>query len=165
MLIRREVPADSAAIADVITAAFAEAEHSDGTEARIVERLRADGDLSLSLVAIVDSQLVGHVGFSPVAIDGADEAWFGLGPVSVHPQHQRRGIGAVLIREGLALLRLREAQGCVVLGDPGYYERFGFAHDPSLIYPGAPPEYFMRLALIEAPLPTGTVAYAAGFSA
>lgn len=163
MLIRHEAPADVAAIAGVTTAAFAEAEHSDGTEAAIVERLRADGDLALSLVAIEDGEVMGHVAFSPVTIDGAVGRWFGLGPVSVSPEHQRRGIGKALIRAGLAHLEAEGAQGCVVLGSPDYYRRFGFEHDGGLRYPDAPPEYFMRLPFGAAAVPRGIVAYAAGF--
>lgn len=164
MLIRHEVPADIPAIAELTTAAFAKAEHSDGTEAAIVERLRAAGDLALSLVAIEDGELVGHVAFSPIRIEDAADGWLGLGPVSVSPRHQRRGIGTALIREGLRELEAEGALGCVVLGNPEYYRRFGFEHDVELRYPDAPPEFFMRRLFGPTPAPRGLVAYASAFA-
>jgi putative acetyltransferase len=160
--IRDEAPGDEAAIAEVTTLAFAGAPHSDGTEAAIVARLRADGDLALSLVAEEAGRIVGHAAFSPVTIEGAVCGWFGLGPVSVLPERQGEGVGSGLIDQGLERLRDFRAIGCVVLGDSGFYGRFGFMHDPRLWYPGPPAEYLQRLIFTGAP-PTGTVAYARGF--
>lgn len=162
MEIRPERAGDEPAIAGLIKRAFALAEHSDGTEAEIVERLRDAGALSLSLVATEGADIVGHVAFSPVRIEGRDIGWFGLGPVAVEPQCQRGGIGARLIEEGLAQLRARRSDGCVVLGEPAYYGRFGFKADPRLTYPGPPPEYFQMLSFAE-DVPSGSVAYHAAF--
>jgi putative acetyltransferase len=162
MPIRPEQPADAAAIRALTTEAFAAAPHSSGTEAAIIDGLRAAGALTLSLVAVEDSEIVGHVAFSPVTIDGAERGWFGLGPVSVRPDRQRGGVGSELIRDGLQRLREIGAGGCVLLGDPGYYGRFGFAADPALVLEGVPPEYFMRLAF-GAGVPAGTVRYHAAF--
>ena len=159
--IRKERPADEQAITALIDAAFRDAPHSDGTEAAIVERLRADGDLALSLVA-AEGSLVGHVAFSPVTLSDGTPRWYGLGPVSVIPLRQRAGIGSALIEEGLERLRQMDAGGCVVLGDPAYYRRFGFAHDAALAYPGPPPEYFQRM-ILSGPAPQGTVSYAPAF--
>lgn len=164
MKIRSEASADQAVIRRITDAAFAGGEHSSGTEGAIVDALRDAGALTVSLVAEVDGQPVGHVAFSPVMVDGQDIGWFGLGPVSVRPDRQGRGIGSALIREGLGRLRWRGAKGCVVLGDPDYYLRFGFGHDPDLRYEGAPPEYFMRLVMA-GPAPAGSVAYHAAFEA
>jgi len=100
--------------------------------------------LSASLVAILDDQVIGHVAISPVEWDGGDR-WFGLGPVSVDPRHQGRGVGAALIQRALDDIRIAGAAGCVVAGDSGYYSRFGFQSDPRWTYPGLPPEYFMAL--------------------
>jgi len=155
---------DAPAIRALVTAAFLGAEHSSGTEGAIVDALRAADMLTVSLVATEDGVIVGHVAFSPVTIDGADLGWFGLGPVAVSPDHQRRGIGARLIEAGLAQLRDAGAQGCVVLGDPAYYARFGFESDPALAYPGVPAEYFQRLVLDGSP-PIGEVAYHQSFAA
>ena len=166
MPIRTEQPGDIDAIRALTTEAFATAPHSSGTEAAIVDGLRAARALTLSLVAVAGdgtgAALLGHVAFSPVMIDGADRGWFGLGPVSVRPGRQRGGIGSALIREGLRRLRASGAGGCVLLGDPAYYGRFGFAADPALVLEGVPPEYFMRLAF-GAELPAGTARYHAAF--
>src|SRR5690606_18603384 len=116
------------AIHTLVAAAFDGHPHSDGSEPAIVDRLRADGDLTISLVAEDGGEIVGHIAFSPVTISDGNEGWFGLGPVAVAPQRQREGIGAALIEHGLALLRERGSAGCVVLGDPAYYGRFGFTH-------------------------------------
>jgi putative acetyltransferase len=107
--------------------------------------LRLAGDLSISLVAEREGEVVGHVAFSPVSISNGAAGWFGLGPVAVERADRRRGIGAAIIKHGLAELRRRHANGCVVLGDPEYYQRFSFRHDPALQFEGAPPEYFLAL--------------------
>jgi len=81
----------------------------------------------------------------------------------VLPDWQRRGIGAALVGAGLEDLQRIDAAGCVVLGEPGYYARFGFAHDPALTYPGALlPRHFQRL-LLRGDCPRGEVSYAAAF--
>lgn len=165
MQIRAEKPDDIAAIADLIRVAFAGAAHSEGTEAAIVAALRARGALTISLVAEDRGLIVGHVAFSPVRIDGTDRGWFGLGPVAVHPDRQRRGIGRMLIAAGLDLLRSQGAGGCVVLGDPAYCRRFGFASDPALRYPAVPAAYFQRVGFGSAPSLEGIVAYDEAFAA
>lgn len=99
----------------------------------------------MSLVAEKDGEIVGHVAFSPVEIHGQAVNWYGLGPVAVRPDKQRQGIGARLIEAGLYQIKTHGAAGCVVLGDPGYYARFGFKADPALHFPGVPVEYFQRL--------------------
>ena len=162
MLIRPERSQDIAAIRDLTEAAFLTAAHRSGTEAAIVEALRRAGQLSLSLVAVSGDEIAGHVAFSPVSIGGQDKGWFGLGPVSVAPDRQRQGIGSALIREGLRRLQARDAAGCVVLGDPAFYTRLGFAPTPALHLPGVPPEYFMALAF-DGVVPEGQVAYAPAF--
>jgi putative acetyltransferase len=151
MHIRSETSSDEEAISALITTAFLEAEHSGGDEAEIVEALRRAGKLAVSLVATQDQSILGHVGFSPVLINGKDLGWFGLAPVAVMPGHQRKGIGTALIKAGLTTLNEKGASGCVVLGEPAYYSRFGFIADPALQLPGIPPEYFLRVALREQP--------------
>lgn len=162
MEIRSERHGEEQEIAALIEQAFALAEHRDGTEAQIVDRLRKVGALGLSLVADEDGAIVGHVAASPVTIDGHFDGWFGLGPVAVAPAHQRKGVGDRLIREGLAQLVADGAAGCVVLGDPAYYGRFGFEADDRLRYPGPPPEYFQAIAF-GGRVPNGTVAYHPAF--
>ena len=161
--VRPEQVGDDAGIAWAITSAFAAAEHSGGNEADIVRRLRAERELEASYVAATPAgEIVGHVAFSPVRVDGDECGWYGLGPLAVLPAWQQRGIGAALVEEGIDQLRRIGAAGCVVLGDPAYYARFGFEHDPALSYPGPPPEYFQRLVLGGAS-PSGVVTYSPAF--
>lgn len=162
MDIRRERPGDEAEIAEIITAAFAKARHGSGTEATIVSGLREAGALSLSLVAVEGGSVIGHAAFSPVEIAQAAGGWYGLGPVAVSPPRQRHGIGGALIEEGLAQLRASGAAGAVVLGDPGFYHRFGFVSDGGLRFGDVPPAYLQWLAFVAA-TPRGEVRYHPAF--
>lgn len=162
--IRDERPEDVQAIRGVTTAAFRLNSHASGTEAAIIDALRRADALKLSLVAVIDNKLVGHIAFSPVTIAGRHAGWFGLGPVSVKPDLHGQGIGSALINQGLLRLRQEEAKGCVVLGDPAFYRRFGFENDPALHYEDAPAEYFMALAFYDTK-PSGKITFHEGFSA
>lgn len=163
-LIRKEAPGDAAGIAAVTASAFLDAAHTDHTEQFIVSALREAGQLTVSLVAVDGGAIIGHVAISPVSVSGRYLGWFGLGPVSVAPAWQGRGIGSALVREALAELGSLRASGCVVLGEPGFYSRFGFRHEPSLVLPGVPPEYFQAMIFTGDP-PSGVVAYHESFSA
>ena len=162
--IRTERPADGAAIDEVTVEAFLQVPHGGRTEQLIVNALRRAGALTISLVAERDHHIVGHVAISPVVVSDHSPGWFGLGPVSVLPAWQRRGIGTRLIDQALASLRALGASGCVVVGDPAFYGRFGFAARPELVYPDLPPQYFQALAF-NAPVPSGTVSYHDAFNA
>lgn len=163
LVIRAEQPADAQAIAAVVQQAFRAAPHASGTEAGIVRALRLAGALSLSLVAIDQDRIVGHVALSPVTISDGSQGWYGLGPVAVLPSLQGRGIGSRLVEQALQLLRARGAGGCVVLGEPGYYGRFGFRADPALVLEGVLPAYFQALSFTGASV-RGTVHYHAAFT-
>ena len=161
--IRQEAAGDEPAISALVSAAFRDAAHSNGAEAGIVEHLRNDGDLALSLVAEgEDGAMIGHAALSPVHISCGVAGWYGLGPVAVLPVCQRAGIGTALVDACVEWLRESGAGGCVVLGDPAYYGRFGFAPDPGLTYSGAPAEYFQMLAW-QGLSPVGEVHYAPAF--
>lgn len=160
--LRPEQHGDEDAIHALIEAAFRDMKMSDGGEPDLVRQLRASGSLALSLVAENDRRIVGHIAFSPVAIEDGTKGWFGLGPVTALPRLQRQGIGSALIRRGIADLRVADAQGIVVLGEPGYYERFGFEHRSELRLPGPPPEYFQAM-LLAGEWPRGAVRYAPAF--
>ncbi|MBE1285612.1 MAG: GNAT family N-acetyltransferase [Rhodobacteraceae bacterium] len=162
MNIREEQAGDAPAIHEITRLAFDGAEHSDGSEPGIVDGLRRAGALTLSLVAETEGQLTGHVAFSPVTIGRVEQGWFGLGPVSVLPAFQAQGIGSALIRDGLERLRASGASGCVVLGEPDYYSRFGFVRDARVTFDGVPPEYFMVLVL-QGAAPAGAVTYHPSF--
>jgi putative acetyltransferase len=120
MTIRPEQPGDEAAIDAVHKSAFPAED-----EAKLVAALRSAGRLSISLVAVEGERIVGHIAFSPVAIDGV-ECGLGLAPVAVVPEYQRKGIGGKLVQEGLAAAKQSGTGFVVVLGHPEYYPRFGF---------------------------------------
>ncbi len=162
--IRPEIREDRAVIHALTEAAFREAPHSSHTEQFIVDALRSRGELSLSLVAEKDGQVVGHVALSPVTISDGSTGWFGLGPISVLPGWQGQGVGAALMHAALDALREQGAQGCVLLGEPAYYGRFGFRAEPGLVLPGVPPEYFQALCL-RPPMAQGEVQYSPAFEA
>ena len=162
--IRPETPADSESIAAVTRAAFLNAAHTDHNEEFIVAGLRAAGALVVSLVAEVLGQVVGHVALSPVSISDGAAGWFGLGPISVLPAFQKQGLGAALMQAALQQLAQLGAAGCVLLGDPAYYRRFGFECHAGLVLQGVPPEYFMALAFKGA-VPCGAVSYHPAFAA
>lgn len=164
MQIRQERPEDVATIRALTDAAFKGKPFSDQTEAEVIDALRSAGALTLSLVATEGGEIIGHVAFSPVKINGEAGDWYGLGPVSVWPDHQRAGIGQALIREGLQRLKSISAGGCVLLGDPAYYCRFGFESDPDLYGIDAPPGAFQRLTL-NGSRPRGAVSFHPAFDA
>jgi putative acetyltransferase len=125
MKIRTETPQDINEIEQITVAAFDCKPYSDQTEHLIINRLRKAGAMSLSLVAVMDDKVVGHVAFSVVIINGA--------------------------------------KGCVLEGDPGYYQRFGFKSYPGLYYEGSPaPEYFMALPFYNG-MPEGKVEFHRAF--
>lgn len=161
-IIRDETRSDEPGLDELIAEAFRGHPRSHGEEPRIVRGLRDCGALAVSLVAEDAGRIVGHVALSPVQIAGAICHWFGLGPLSVHPDQQGRGIGSALVQEGIRRLRERSARGCVVLGYPAYYPRFGFQVEPGLTLAGSTPGHFMALCL-DPPPPEGRVGYHPAF--
>ncbi|MGO1077173.1 GNAT family N-acetyltransferase [Inquilinus sp. CA228] len=161
-MIRDQQPDDDAVVRQLVEDAFRGRPYSDGSEAPIVEALRAAGVLTVALVAEEDGEIVGQVAFSPITINGTARDWYGLGPVAVRPDRQGQGIGQALIRAGLDRIRALGAEGCVLAGAPGYYGRFGFAADPRLQSPGIPAQYFLVLPF-GAEVPDGTVTFHAAF--
>ena len=164
MTIRNEQPQDIEAISRLTEVAFRNEVHSSHTEHFIVNALRRTGQLSISLVAAEHDEILGHVAISPVSISSGVTGWYGLGPISVRPDRQGKGIGSALMKAALQQLRQQGAAGCVVLGDPAYYGRFGFKAHPGLELPDVPPEYFQALSFT-GELPVGVVKYAAAFDA
>lgn len=162
VLLRHEVLADIEIIEKLVADAFRNAPHTTHREQFIVNSLREDDQLSLSLVAVEDERIVGHLAASPVFIDGNASSWFGLGPISVAPDRQGIGVGSQMIRHALLELRRGGASGCVLLGDPHYYGRFGFIARTALLLPGVPNEYFQALAFHNG-VPQGTVEYHKAF--
>lgn len=164
MIIRKEDESDIEVIFKITKAAFEDHPYSNHTEQFIVNALRTANALSVSLVAEVDGKVIGHIAFSPVTISDGSPNWYGLGPVSVLPAFQKKGTGKSLIHEGLTLLKASGAQGCVLVGDPHYYERFGFRSLPDLRHEGVPPENFLVLPF-DNHIPQGVVNFHPAFSA
>ena len=157
-MIRPAAPADIPAIRQVVTAAFGQAEEAD-----LVERLRADGDVRVELVAQEAGDIVGHVVFSRLGIGPIEGA--ALAPLAVAPAHQRRGIGAALTRAGIERCRGLGIPAVIVLGHADYYPRFGFS--ASLAAPLEAPfsgPSFMAIELTPGALAAGgRVRYAPAF--
>lgn len=162
--IRKESSADISAIHQVTIDAFANAPFTGHTEQFIVKRLRETNALSISLVAEHDGVVVGHVAVSPVTISDGSKNWFGLGPISVVSAQQNNGIGSALMTAAIDELKTIKASGCVLLGEPAFYNRFGFVARPELTLPDVPAEYFLTLCLGEQ-LPQGEVTYHEAFLA
>lgn len=162
--IRPEQSGDERAIRALTDAAFRNMPHADGDEGELVERLRADGDLVLSLVAVnADEAIIGHVAFSPVTIEGVDGPWYQLAPVSVIPSGQNAGIGSQLIEAGIAELRQRGAYGIALVGNPDYYHRFGFTREHGLALDEAM-DPFLQVLVLEGSMPCGRLILAHAFS-
>lgn len=151
--IRAEELRDTEAIRAITIAAFRGKPYAGGNEQDVVDALRAAGALTLSNVAILEERVVGHIAFSPAqagdgeARDGVapdnKTGWYALGPVSVLPEFQGKGIGSALINQGCEALVRMNAKGCILTGNPAYYQRFGFALAPHCCPDGEPADYFM----------------------
>ena len=164
IVIRNEMDDDVSTITEVTIAAFKTLAISNHTEQFIIEALRAVDALTVSLVAEVNGRVIGHIAFSPVTISDGTPNWYGLGPVSVLPEQQRRGIGKALIWEGLSRLKDLNARGCCLVGHPDYYKKFGFKNISGLMLEGVPQEVFFTLSF-DGHTPQGTVTFHEGFKA
>ena len=148
--IRPEQPDDIAAVRAINETAFGEP-----TEATIVDSLRNACPDAVSIVAVEDDRILGHIFFSPVFVSGGQEVAQGMGlaPMAVLPERQRHGIGSMLVQAGIDAMRERNCPFIIVLGHPEYYPRFGFApashHGLSCQWDGVPDEAFMVLILDE----------------
>lgn len=164
-LIREERSEDEAAVAAIVERAFGRL-----LEADLVAALRRDGAAALSLVAEQEGRILGHILFSPVIIEGDAEGFAAaaLAPLAVLPAFQRLGIGSALVSAGLERCREIGFSRVLVLGDPAYYQRFGFAPAAAagIRFPGEVPEdAFMAIALESGALEgcAGTARYAQAF--
>lgn len=143
MLIRNEIDGDVSAIRKVVTEAMKVLQQSTGAEAAIVDRLRADNALSLSLVAEDGGEMVGYLAASDALI-GAEAGWGLIGPVAVLPPRHGQGIGSALMAEAIRRLRAG-CKGAALVGDPGYYGRFGFKAFPDLRLGDIPARFVQAL--------------------
>ncbi len=159
MKIRPEISDDSQLVRELHLISFPNADEAD-----LVDQLHANGDAIISLVARSGNEVVGHVMYSRM---NAPFKALGLAPVAVHPDYRRQGIADRLIRNGIEQAKLSEWEGMFVLGEPAYYQRFGFsaAHAEKFQSPYAGP-YLMALGLQGSALPTlfGKIEYASAFT-
>ena len=162
--VRPEQAGDAGAVRAVLAGVF-----GGPAEADLVDRLRTSNDLVLALVAEMDDRgIVGHIGFPRLAIDapgGGSARAVGLAPLAVAVDQWNRGIGSALIGRGLAVLAERGEQLVFVVGDPGYYDRFGFdaAAAASFMSP-YPGPHFMVLRLAQTAPSDGIVRYPSAFA-
>ncbi|SHG23003.1 GNAT family N-acetyltransferase [Cognatishimia maritima] len=161
MLIRFESPNDFAAIHALTTRAFAPMAFSDGSEPQIIDQLRSDGDLTLSLVAEENGEVIGHLALSPMTISGVTN-WLGLGPISVAPNRQRQGIGSALVGRAVQHCKDNGISGIALIGNPAVYAPMGFKSNGKLTYQNLPTGYVQFLT-IAGPDPEGELKFAPAF--
>lgn len=165
MIIRPEQECDYDEIRSVVKRSFAGAEHTDGDEHNLIDRLRRTDEYipELSLVSEVDGRIAGYAMFSSIRI--ATSEAIALAPLAVLPEFQSQGIGKALIAAGHRIARKAGFSCCVVLGSPDYYSLSGYL--PASGYGITPPfdvpqEYYMVCPLNH-PIPSGTVHYSPAF--
>lgn len=162
--IREEKLGDQAAVRHLNEVAF-----ENGPEADVVDKLRASCDNFVSLVAVDQGAVVGHILFTPAILDNGGLVGMGLAPMAVSPSHQRKGIGSLLVRHGLERLRQAGCPFIIVLGHPEYYPRFGFElashYKLRSQWEGVPDEAFMVVVFDSDALPKagGIASYRAEF--
>ena len=163
MNIRAEKESDITLIFEITKRAFENHPISQNTEQLIINALRDDSALTISLVTEIDDKLVGHIAFSPLTISDGSCDWYALGPIAVEPKFQRQGIGQALVREGLSQLKSLGAQGCVLVGEPAFCNRFGFKSFPDLGMEGVPQQYVLALPFTEK-MASGAITHHHAFS-
>lgn len=141
--IRPECSHDHLRIQEITELAFRDMPYAGGDEQDVIARLRSAQALVLSLVAEIEGNIVGHIAFSPALSGGRSDQWFALGPVSVLPDFQGKGVGSALIEAGLTRLKSDDALGCILTGNPKYYRRFGFELSPQHVPVNESEEFFM----------------------
>lgn len=160
--VRAEKAGDEAAIRALTLRAFDGHPFSNGDEADVIERLRKDGDLALSLVAQQDGAIIGHAAWSAARLSNGEDGWMVLGPISVDPLHQRKGVGRALIAAGEAAMMAQGVKGITVLGDPAIYRKFGFVQHTAMRLEGELGAY-LQVKSFGAAIPSAEITYAAAF--
>lgn len=156
IVVREERDEDRACVRRIVEAAFGRKDEAD-----LVDALRRDGDLAISLVALKEDAVIGHVGLSRMQ---SPTGCLGLGPVTVAPEHQRCGVGHALIDAALKRAAQQDFSIVFVLGEPEYYTRFGFSADTASRFPclySGP--FFMALLLSPGAPEAGAAIYAKAF--
>ncbi|KAJ4458206.1 putative GNAT family N-acetyltransferase [Paratrimastix pyriformis] len=163
VIVRDQTQADCAAVFDLVQEAFSTMKYACGREQIVASRLFESGE-AVMLVAEDQGVIVGQASFSRVKIQGAEQ-WWGLGPIATTPSRQRQGIARKMLETGLARLRTMGAAGCVLVGDPAFYMRFGFLQGTGLYFEGVPAENFLALPFTTASVSSGQVHFHAAFDA
>lgn len=145
IVLRPEVASDAEAISHVHMDAFKTHPVSNQTEHLIIKKMRERHDLTVSLVATLDSTVVGHIAFSKITVGGLSSNWHLLGPLAVSPVHQRHGIGSQLVLQGLEELQSLKPDGCLLYGDPDYYHRLGFSPSDRFHHDGIPSHMLLAI--------------------
>jgi putative acetyltransferase len=161
--IRDEFPIDYEQITKITIAAFTGHPYSNCKEYILVQKLREKKSMTVSLVAIVNGEVAGHIAFSPVLIAGKSCDWYGVGPLSVNPELQKQGIGSALMKAGIEKIKALGGKGCVLVGDPDYYVRFGYRNSDVMTFSHAPKENFMIIEFGGGEIP-GEVDFDAAFA-
>lgn len=165
MLLKDEKKQDIEQITRIQYAAFKDHPiHEIGAEPvehRIVKRLRMADALTLSILADMEGESVGHIAISPAAIGESLHGWYLLGPVGVLPAHQRKGVGSALIDEAIRRMKTMDAKGIVLVGDPAFYKRFGFSNVPDITYEGIPGQFILSLPFTKERTKGGIIAHKA----
>ncbi len=146
VLIRPETPEDHQAIFDIIQRAFAPMPYAGGDEQLLPNRFRDANILACSLVAESDSSVIGQITLTPALSADGSTGWYAIGPLAVEPALKHQGIGSMLMRAAIQWMREQAATGCVLVGNPDYYSRFGFRLYPDLAPAGEPAEFYQMLS-------------------
>ena len=160
--IRPERPGDESGIRDLTARAFAGHPYSDGDEADVIDRLRADGDLVLSLVAVKGATIIGQATYSAAVLSNDETGWMVLGPIAVEPSCQGNSVGRRLIEAGEKAMRELGAKGITVLGDPQIYGRFGFVRHTAMRQDDELGT-FLQVKTFGTAIPAATIRYARAF--
>lgn len=160
--IRPERPGDEPVIHAMVSRAFDGHPYSDGDEQDVIDRLRSDQELVLSLVAETSDSIIGQVTYSRAILTNGEAGWYVLGPVAVEPEYHGLGIGRALIEAGEQAMHDRGAKGLTVLGNPEIYQRFGFAQDTPMWLAGELGWAF-QVKSFGAPIPATEQRYVAAF--
>jgi putative acetyltransferase len=158
VVLRPEIPSDRLAIHDLTQRAFAPMPYAEGDEQDLIDALRDAGVLALSLVAEEGGVIMGQVTLSPATHETGAAGWYALGPVSAEPTRKHQGIGSALIRAAIDWMRHQGASGCILVGNPAYYSRFGFQSGAEHSPHGQPAQFFQVLVL-SGEVPAGRFAF------
>ncbi|MDE1467410.1 GNAT family N-acetyltransferase [Aurantiacibacter sp. D1-12] len=161
-IIREERAGDEAAIDALTRRSFTGHPYSDGDEQDVIARLRADGDLLLSLVAERNGELIGQATYSRAILSNGEQDWMVIGPIAVDPSCQGEGIGRALMEAGETALKAQGAKGVTALGDPQLYSRFGYLQHTAMTLDGELGEY-LQVKSFGAQIPAATLTYAPAF--